>query len=257
MDFLREIGALAGLAAFLGLAVLALLYFSQARDLRRLRENASFLVEGSDGQEGPGTQAPAPAAREKAAVAAPPANASQQEIEAFRRAELARQASERRERFERRRGGGRGLRRAGGGQFGSLGPTALAVILVGVLLLLGGVGFAASRLLGADDDGGGSASRIEQEVSVKVLNSTAETGLAGQFARQLKQRGFDASSFNTSIPLEVSEVMYDGRSQQEAATEVARALKIERVGPLQDEFRPDAAGAPVVVVLGEDKAQGA
>ena len=46
MDLLRELGAFAGLAAFIGLAVLALLYFAQARDVRRLRESAEFLVEG-------------------------------------------------------------------------------------------------------------------------------------------------------------------------------------------------------------------
>jgi hypothetical protein len=46
MEVIREVGAFAGLAAFFGLALLALLYFAQARDVRRLRENAEFLVEG-------------------------------------------------------------------------------------------------------------------------------------------------------------------------------------------------------------------
>ncbi len=50
MELLRDLGAYAGLAAFLGLAVLALLYFAQARDVRRLRESAEFLVEGPEGQ---------------------------------------------------------------------------------------------------------------------------------------------------------------------------------------------------------------
>ena len=38
MDLVERVGAYVGLAAFLGLAILALLYFSQARDVRRLRE---------------------------------------------------------------------------------------------------------------------------------------------------------------------------------------------------------------------------
>ena len=38
MEILQEIGSYAGLAAILGLAVLAALYFSQARDVKRLRE---------------------------------------------------------------------------------------------------------------------------------------------------------------------------------------------------------------------------
>src|SRR3954466_16332217 len=38
MHLIQEIGSYAGLAAILGLAVLSALYFSQARDVRRLRE---------------------------------------------------------------------------------------------------------------------------------------------------------------------------------------------------------------------------
>jgi hypothetical protein len=38
MEILQEIGSYAGLAAILGLAVLSVLYFSQARDVKRLRE---------------------------------------------------------------------------------------------------------------------------------------------------------------------------------------------------------------------------
>src|SRR3954449_2849082 len=36
----EQVGSLAGFAAVIGLAVLSALYFSQARDLRRLRERA-------------------------------------------------------------------------------------------------------------------------------------------------------------------------------------------------------------------------
>ena len=53
MEVIKEVGAFAGLAAFLGLAVLALLYFAQARDVRRLREKAEFLVEGDPMQTHP------------------------------------------------------------------------------------------------------------------------------------------------------------------------------------------------------------
>ena len=41
----EKIGAYAGLAAIPGLAILALLYFSQARELRRLREWAGRAPE--------------------------------------------------------------------------------------------------------------------------------------------------------------------------------------------------------------------
>ena len=45
VELIKEIGAFAGLAAFFGLAVLALLSFSQARDIRRLREWAGSAPE--------------------------------------------------------------------------------------------------------------------------------------------------------------------------------------------------------------------
>src|SRR3954464_7680864 len=108
-SLLKEVGAVAGLASFLGLALLALLYFAQARDVRRLRERASFLVEGG-AEEG---ETIAPAERTAPAVASPTkepekaaaaaAATAPNDAEAFRRAELARQAAERRKRFERRR----------------------------------------------------------------------------------------------------------------------------------------------------------
>ncbi|HEU4978189.1 MAG TPA: hypothetical protein VFT42_04785, partial [Solirubrobacteraceae bacterium] len=41
----KEYGAIAGFAAILGLAVLALLYFAQAREVKRLREWAGRAPE--------------------------------------------------------------------------------------------------------------------------------------------------------------------------------------------------------------------
>lgn len=45
MEIVQEIGAYAGFAAFVGLAVLSALYFSQARDVKRLREWAGRAPE--------------------------------------------------------------------------------------------------------------------------------------------------------------------------------------------------------------------
>lgn len=44
-DIVRDIGAVAGFASFIGLAVLSALYFSQARDVKRLREWAGRAPE--------------------------------------------------------------------------------------------------------------------------------------------------------------------------------------------------------------------
>src|SRR5438552_755372 len=68
---LKDIGALAGLIAIPGLAILALLYFAQAREVKRLREwagrapeRAAELQERVAGQTGrTGTIPPQPARR--------------------------------------------------------------------------------------------------------------------------------------------------------------------------------------------------
>src|SRR5689334_40450 len=151
-SLLKEVGALAGLASFLGLALLALLYFTQARDIRRLRENARFLVEGGGSPDG---ESVAPAERtatavagttkepEKAAAAA--AATAPSDAEAFRRAELARQAAERRQRFESRR---RQPDNGNGRPAWLSEPLSLAVIVIGAILLIAGVVFGVTQLTG-------------------------------------------------------------------------------------------------------------
>ena len=63
MEIVQVIGAYAGFAAIVGLAILSALYFSQARDVRRLREWAGRAPErASQGTAVPGAQ-PAPAVR--------------------------------------------------------------------------------------------------------------------------------------------------------------------------------------------------
>src|SRR5829696_5591172 len=152
-SILKDVGAVAGLASCVGLALLALLYFAQARDLRRMRENADFLVEGrsEDGQ----TVAPAErtatavAANEPEKAAAAAAATAPNEAEAFRRAELARQAAERRKRFEqrRRRPDGEGERPAWLSE-----PRSIAVVAVGAVLLVAGIVFGVSKITGGDSE---------------------------------------------------------------------------------------------------------
>ncbi|MEA2348434.1 MAG: hypothetical protein QOG62_2221 [Thermoleophilaceae bacterium] len=55
-DYIQQIGAYAGFAAVIGLAVLAALYFSQAREVRRLREEG-FAEAGSTAPPPPGQAA--------------------------------------------------------------------------------------------------------------------------------------------------------------------------------------------------------
>lgn len=262
MEFIQQIGALAGLAAFVGLAVLAMLYFTQAKDVRRLRENASFLIEGpeaGDVTEPPAAQAaaePASAAKPSKGKGKAPAKKPPSDAEAFRRAELARQAAERRERFERRRRGGR-LSRGGEGRFSSLPePRALAVIVVGAALLAAGVFFVATGVLGGDDEPASSAKGgvVPQQTDVAVLNGTSEPGLAAEFTNTITQQGFNVDvTGNTSFPFETSTVMFE-KPGESAAKQISRLVKIPKVEPVVQQVRPEAGGAVVVVVLGDDKA---
>jgi hypothetical protein len=265
MELLKEVGAIAGFASFLGLAVLSLLYFAQARDVRRLRENAEFLVEGTDGEveEGAGAAVPTaatvatrrPEEAARAAAASAPSDA-----EAFRRAELARQAAERRQRFERRRtGDGRPAesirdRVPQGG--------ALAVMIIGGLLLVAGIAFAATQLLGDDGEtaqkGGKNASAAcpPSETRVAVFNGTATGGLAAQSAKLLKDKGYKVGpTTNSESQFDSSVVMFD-QGGQECAAEVAGTVGIRAQQQITAEIQGLAEGANVAVVLGEDKATG-
>src|SRR4051795_532667 len=56
----EQVGSLAGFAAVAGLAILSALYFSQARDLRRLREWAGRAPERAAEQAATGAPAPSP-----------------------------------------------------------------------------------------------------------------------------------------------------------------------------------------------------
>jgi LytR cell envelope-related transcriptional attenuator len=267
MDLLKEVGAIAGLASFLGLALLALLYFTQARDIRRLRENASFLVEG--GAENGETSAPAERAAtavastttepDKAASGA--GAAAPNEAEAFRRAELARQAAERRKRFEQRR------RRPDGGRERPAWlsePLSIAVVAVGALILLGGAVFGASRIIDGDSDTATPANGADKgpcppgQTKVAVLNGTATPGLAAQSAGELRQSQYKVGPVgNTSTPFTTSVVMFDPAAGQECAPIIGQLVGIQKTQPMNNEVRQAAEGDPVAVVLGDDKASAA
>lgn len=77
MDLVQEVGAYAGLAAVVGLAVLSALYFSQARDLKRLREWAGRAPERTAEAVARAQQAPQGAVRPVPAKPAQPGQPAQ------------------------------------------------------------------------------------------------------------------------------------------------------------------------------------
>jgi LytR cell envelope-related transcriptional attenuator len=261
-SLLKDVGAVAGLASFLGLALLALLYFAQARDLRRLRENADFLVEG--GSEDGRTITPAErtatavAARQPDEAAAAAAATAPNEAEAFRRAELARQAAERRRRFEQRR------KRPSDGRerpaWLSDWKSIAAIVLIG-LIVLAGVAFGVSKLVSGGSESSSTTAGKEKgpcppsDTRVAVLNGTPSPGLAADFAGPLKQKGYRTTPVgNTDSPFSTSVVMYDPQQGKQCAGVISEIVGIPKQQPMDNEVRVAAEGDPVAVVLGDDKA---
>ena len=255
MELLKDIGAFAGLAAFFGLAVLALLSFAQGRDIRRLREWAGSAPE-RDSERKESTSA---AAAERA--------------EELRRLEEARTAEHeaanlREERRKRREAGlpeltrSERLRETFKGTRSRLADPRYLVALFAVFVVAAG-GAAYLITQGSDDaggqgGGGGGNSRTAKvspsEIEVTVLNGTAVPGLAATYGDMVEGKGFELGAVtNSSSSFVDSVVMYQPGKAREAHR-VADALEISQVRVMTSDIASVSGGAPVSVIVGEDNA---
>jgi LytR cell envelope-related transcriptional attenuator len=253
LEIIKDIGAFAGLAAFFGLAVLALLSFTQGRDIRRLREWAGSAPE-RDAERKEATSA---AAAERAEEMRRLEEAREKEREA---AELRETRRERREaglpeltRSER-------LRMALSTEGRS--PLAWVAAIVAALVVLGGVGYAVSGLVGSGQSGGGKAGKGTKalhpaEIEVAVLNGTAVEGLAGSYGNMVEAQGFGLGKVTNTNTAEKESVVMFRPGNGRAAHRVSAALGISGVRPMTEEAAQLGEGAPVVVVVGEDNASSA
>jgi len=254
VQLLEQIGAFAGLAAFIGLALLAFLAFSQARDLRRLREWAGSAPErDADRKE----TTSAMAARRAEELRA---------LDDARTAE--RDALDEREERRRRREAGlpeqtRGERlRQGLSGFGArlAEPRYLAVVFVVVLLVAGGVVYLATQgsesADGKGKHGKAAAAKLKpSEIEVAVLNGTAVPGLAATYGDKVQRKGFQVGAVtNSSTSFTESAVMFE-RGHAPEARRVAGVLGISEVRLMSPEIASVSGGAPVAVVVGEDNAE--
>lgn len=248
MSLLKEIGAFAGLVAFLGLALLALLSFSQARDLRRLREWAGSAPERD--------------AERKDATSA----AAAQRAEEMRKLEEAREAerkaaAQREERRSRREAGlpeATWLERARE-RFAD--PRWLAALFAVALIVAGGVAYAALHGFGGGDASAGGAAHggalKRSDIEVTVLNGTAVPGLAQHYGDLVERRGFKLGAVtNSTASFAASVVMYQ-RGHAPEARRVGRALRISKLRLMTQEVSSVSSGAPVSVIVGEDNASAA
>ncbi len=252
MELLKDIGAFAGLAAFFGLAVLALLSFAQGRDIRRLREWAGSSPE-RDSERKESTSA---AAAERA--------------EELRRLEEARTAEHeaanlREERRKRREAGlpeltrSERLRETFKGTRSRLAdPRYLIALFVVFVIAVGGAAYLVTQ--GSDDAGGdgGGNNRVAKvrpsEIEVTVLNGTAVPGLAATYGDMVEGKGFELGAVtNSSSSFVDSVVMYQPGKAREAHR-VADALEISQVRVMTSDISSVSGGAPVSVIVGEDNA---
>ncbi len=238
------------MAAFLGLAILALLYFSQARDVRRLRDWAGRAPERA--LEQPGDRATEVAPATVAAQHSLPTTPFSQAAEPRKRKPL-------RERIR------------------NVHIPYARYIAMGAagLLVAGGVAFGVVQLTG--DDGGATTTssrtdserrqnggdersdrrpvRIDpSEVTVAVLNGTTVVGLAAQVAEEATADGFVPGTTGNAARVDQteSEVLYRS-GQARAARAVANRLGIEKTGPVDSVNQEIAGSFDVVVLVGTDR----
>jgi LytR cell envelope-related transcriptional attenuator len=261
LELIKEIGAFAGLVAFLGLALLALLSFAQARDVRRLREWAGSAPE-RDAERKESTSAVAAERAEEMRrleeTREEESRAEELREERRRRREAGLPELTRGERLRERLSGGA----PGGGIRTRLGEPRYLVALFAVLVLIaGGAGYA---LMQGGDDGekgkGGkraAAALKPGEVEVTVLNGTAVPGLAATYGDMVEQEGFQLGAVTNSESSFVDSVVMFEPGNGRAAHMVARSLQIQRVRPMTSDIVEVSAGAPVSVVVGEDNASSA
>jgi len=257
LKLIEQIGAFAGLAAFLGLAILALLSFTQGRDIRRLREWAGSAPERDTERK-----------ETTSTIAAQRAEELRQ-LEQARTAEH--EAVSHREERRRRRDAGlpeltrRERLREGTSRFGArlAEPRYLAAIFVVVVLVAGGVGYA--LLSGSDESDGGrgkggkqaAAKTQPSEVEVTVLNGTAVPGLAASYGDKVEGKGFKLGAVTNSSSSFTDSVVMFTRGHKPEARVVARQLGISQLELMSGEIESASAGANVAVIVGEDNAAAA
>jgi hypothetical protein len=256
LKVIEQIGAFAGLASFLGLAVLALLSFTQGRDIRRLREWAGSAPERDTERK-----------EATSAIAA-------QRAEELRQLEQTRTAeheavSQRQERRRRRDAGEPELTRrerlrerlSGFGEHLAE-PRYLVAIFVVLVLIVGGVAY--TVLNGSDQSKGAgkhgkqaAANTQPSEIEVAVLNGTAVPGLAASYSDKVGRKGFTPGAVtNSSASFAESVVMFK-RGHKPEAQVVAKQLGIAKLQLMSSEIESVAAGANVAVIVGEDNAAAA
>jgi hypothetical protein len=252
---IEQIGAFAGLAAFLGLAVLALLSFTHGRDIRRLRDWAGSAPE-RDSERKESTSAIAAQRAEELRALEEARTAEHQAV--VSRAERRRRREEGLP--EQTRGKQLGERFSGIGEWMAR-PSSLVALFVVVLVLIGGGAYL--LISGSSDEGSSNgakqaAARIKPgEIEVAVLNGTAVPGLAAEFGDKVEGKGFKLGAVTNSRSAYTNSVVMFRRGHAPEARKVAKQMRIGKLQLMSGEIESASAGADVAVIVGEDNAAAA
>jgi hypothetical protein len=284
LAIVQEIGAVAGWAAVVGLAVLSALYFSQARDVKRLREWAGRAPERSGvgvtavpdraaGVPPPAepqtvataSGAPASVTGPRPATAAGASGPPPVAPQPVRRAPspqrpITRPAALRAVRQQT----AISPPRRSQPWYSRIGTRYLAVALAGLLVLGGAATYGVTQLTGGGDNSGNglpnkpkrNAAAVKPgNVTVAVLNATTVPGLAAMLRDQIAAAGFKKGTIDVFSDQQLAEsvVQYAPGHQAEAKA-VSRTVGISQSEPVTANGRALAGNATVIVIAGADKA---
>jgi hypothetical protein len=263
----QEFGAVAGLAAVVGLVVLSALHVSHAREVERLRE---WVVGAPEGL-GPGIAVPGRAA-------GVPQPAQPQTAASGRPASLAE--------LRPATAAGASVRRP----VASVPEQAVVIpprrsqpwhspigarsarVLVGLLAVGGVATYGVSRLVGRDaGDHSGKTQAIDNglsrtpersgvavkpgTVTVAVLNGTTVNGLAAALRDQIAAAGFKKGTINVFSDQQLAESVVEyAPGHQAEAKAVGRIVGISQREPVTANSRALTGDATVIVIAGADKA---
>jgi hypothetical protein len=242
LEIVPEIGAVAGWAAVVGLAVLWALHVSQARDVKRLREWAGRAPErlgrGVSAVPGRAAAVPPPPVAPQPLQHTP---SPQRPITRPAASPLHSQA-----------------------WYSRIVTRHVAVVLVGLLVLGGVAAYGVTRLTGGGDNSGNGlpnkpkrnvAAVNPGNVSVAVLNGTTVPGLAAALSDQIAAAGFQKGAIDDYSDKQLAEsvVQYAPGHQAEAKA-VSRRFGISQLEPVAANSRALAGDATVIVIAGADNA---
>jgi len=261
-----EVAALIATASVLGVLLLTPLYFSQRRDISRLREwmesepehAATELMRSEErldrsevelerlyaerGEPVPGAAETATEVRPDATPPAQPAASRvTSERPALERITMERSALEPHPRWRRFAAEATRTR--------WLAALALIALVVAAAAIVGVQGI-------LEDDPDPEGTTDPTGIEVAVLNTTSAGGLGGQVSRQIERAGYLSGEVDTLVrDADQTVVMYEP-GQRRAAMRVAKELGDVAVQKLDRQAEEAAPTANVVVILGEDRVGG-